>query len=438
MSWSVKPGDRVQQFEQVCEVQSDKASVEITSRYDGIIKKLHYDVDDMAIVGQPLLDIEIDNIVDEEVEQLDDTQIRRGENGSLKEDEAQEVIKEDIKIGAGSQQPEILLGAERERDGPPEDPQPPQQIPSLPKQPAILTPAVRHMVKSLGLDVSKIQGTGKDGRILKEDVQRHSSTASSLPVTSTIPTPKDSPDDRSVCLTATEKQMFKVMTSSLSIPHFLYTHPVDLTSLNSLRQKINSVSPTLPEFSQSTPKLTSLPFIMKALSQAFLTTPKLNSHLYTDNDTSKLLIKASHNFGIAVDTPQGLLVPVVRDVQNHSVTSLATEINRLSKLAKEGKLQVANFKDATFIISNIGSIGGGVVKPIIVSPMVGILGVGRAQDRLVSEKDLEGEDRFVKREEVVLSWSADHRILDGATVARCAEIVTRHLENFEAFSAIFK
>lgn len=332
------------------------------------------------------------------------------------------------------------------------------------KSAGLVTPAVRHMLKGFNLDVSDIQGTGKDGRVLKEDVQRHAAAMGSP--SSSVSTPPSKPvvvvnnnniiaegEDRLVPLTPIQNQMFQAMTRSLSIPHFLYTHQVDLTSLNALRKRLKT-HPELsshlrrtPEGCWTTAKLTLLPFVLKALSHAFAQFPILNSHLDTETnpDRPQLLIKASHNFGIAVDTPQGLLVPVVRDVQNHSILSLAAEIERLSNLAREGRLSPQEMKGATFTISNIGSIGGGggghVVSPVILAPMVGILAIGRAQEVPVFQKDdknSDGEEKIVKREQVILSWSADHRILDGATVARCAQSVGSLLENIEALGIALK
>ena len=309
------------------------------------------------------------------------------------------------------------------------------------KQAGLVTPGVRHMLKKYNLDVAKIKGTGRYGRVLKEDVQQYILAVASTSISTNISV--SARGDRVVPLTPTENQMFKVMTQSLNIPHFLYTHGVDFASLNNSRKRFNTnatVSSIALTSGDSAPKLTPLPFIMKALSLAFVQYPKLNAHLDVESIPNKpqLLIKSSHNFGIAVDTPQGLLVPVVKDVQNHSIMSLATEINRLSILARNGKLGVDDFKGATFTVSNIGSIGGSTVGPVIVSPNVGILGVGRARDIPAFQKDEQGIDKIVKREEVTLSWSADHRIIDGATLARCAKIVQEVLENVELIGAILK
>lgn len=307
----------------------------------------------------------------------------------------------------------------------------------------IATPGVRHLIKGLNLDITNIQGTGRDGRVRKEDVQKYMALqqSKSVPTNTTQlshPTlSKPLREAERVSLTSIQNQMFKTMTHSLTIPHFLYTHAVDVTTLNKLRKKLKSrrtllTSVASTSSSSAVTRLTALPFIMKALSLAFEEFPQINAHLDIKTDPNKpaMLHHSSHNFGLAIDTPQGLMVPVIRNVQNHSIMTLTDEVNRMSKLANEGKLAPDDLKGATFTVSNIGSIGGGVVSPVIVPPMVGILGVGRIRMvPAVKGDEEEGENEWELREEVVLSWSADHRVLDGATVARCAELVGRLIQN---------
>lgn len=309
-----------------------------------------------------------------------------------------------------------------------------ESSPSTPrgKNAHLLTPAVRHLLKSLNIEASQITGTGKDGRISKDDVQRYMA-----PISTTAAPPKVAGQDTFVALTPVENHMFKTMTQSLSIPQFLYTHSINLTPVTELRRQANAAASSSQDGTQ---KLTPLPFILKAISQAFTQFPKLNAHLDTESNPNKpqLILKGSHNFGIAIDTPQGLLVPVLRDVQSHSIVSLAAEINRLSKLAKSGRLGPDDFKHATFVVSNIGSIGGDAVGPVIVSPMVGIVGVGRAQRVPVFEDDPKDGWKIVAREQVTFSWSADHRVLDGATVARCAETTGKLLENVYLLGTVLK
>jgi 2-oxoisovalerate dehydrogenase E2 component (dihydrolipoyl transacylase) len=284
------------------------------------------------------------------------------------------------------------------------------------------------MVKEHNLKIEDIDGTGKEGRVLKEDVQRHAEASkqtpstSPTPVTSTPPVSQSQVEDRIQPLTPVQSGMFKQMTKSLSIPHFLYTDAVDFSSLTSMRKKYNTGR-------EKTDRITPLPIIIKAVSLTLQQFPLLNSHLDTTSNPNKpqILLKGSHNIGVAVDSPSGLLVPVIKNVQNHSIASLAQEITRLATLARNGKLTSADLTGATFTVSNIGSIGGTAVAPVIVTPQVGILGIGKA--RVVPAFGEDGE--LVKREECVFSWSADHRVVDGAYVARAAEEVRKCVEGVE-------
>lgn len=357
-------------------------------------------------------------------------------------DEAEESIKSDIQQSQQSMSATSIEFAEKQQL---------QPVPTA-KTMSIAAPAVRHLLKKHNLSISDIAGTGKGGRVLKEDVEQFVSKAQNESPSKTSATSSESPnpasattttrEDRTARLSPVENQMFKVMTHSLSIPHFQYTHSVDLTAfINSSTRlstiKDSSIGATAEQGFNSKPKLTPFAFIMKALSQVFTQFPKLNSHLdlTTNPNRPTLTLKASHDFGIAIDTPQGLLVPVVRQVQSHSVIGLAAEIKRLSTLAREGQLKPEDFQTATFTISNVGSVGAcGAVGPIIVAPMVGILGIGRILDVPAFSTDkATGLGQIVKEKQAVLSWSADHRIIDGATVAKAAEMLAALLKAPDAF-----
>jgi 2-oxoisovalerate dehydrogenase E2 component (dihydrolipoyl transacylase) len=306
------------------------------------------------------------------------------------------------------------------------EPPKPQRQPG--KHASLATPAVRGMLKDLKLSIEDIEGTGKEGRVLKEDVQRHAQAAkqasskTSTPETSTTVSSQQV-EDRVHTLTPVQSGMFRQMTKSLSIPHFLFTDSIDFSSLTQLRKKYNVNR-------EKAERITPLPIIIKAVSLTLQQFPLLNAHLdaTTNPDKPQLLVKGGHNIGVAVDSPSGLLVPVIKNVQNHSIASLAKEITRLADLARAGKLTSADMTGATFTLSNIGSIGGSAVAPVIVTPQVGILGIGRA--RIVPAFGENGE--LVKREECVFSWSADHRVIDGAYVARAAEEVRKSIEGVES------
>jgi 2-oxoisovalerate dehydrogenase E2 component (dihydrolipoyl transacylase) len=216
--------------------------------------------------------------------------------------------------------------------------------------------------------------------------------------------------------------MFKTMNRSLSIPHFLYTDNYNLTSLTSLRNRL-ATHPTKPQ------KLSFLPFIIKAVSLALNQYPLLNSKVDASTDPSKptLLHRSHHNIGVAMDTPSGLLVPNIKNVAAHSISTLAAELSRLSSLDKAGKLTPSDLSGGTITVSNIGSIGGSYVAPVIVPTEVAILGVGKTRKTPVFNEKGEVE----AAEMCSFSWSADHRVVDGATMARFSEVVRGFLEGVE-------
>lgn len=308
----------------------------------------------------------------------------------------------------------------------------------------LATPAVRRLLRQNDLDISDMKGTGKDGRVLKEDVMRYMQTSPGK-IAQLEPADSQSFPERIIvrsgdqrnALTSIQGHMFKTMTASLAIPHLLYTQTVDLTALMELvracRRDPSLASHLVDDAGHST-KLTVLPFILKALSQSFAKFPIMNSLLdvgESGENAPTLITKSSHDFGIAVDTPTGLLVPVIKDVQNRSVVAIASETSRLADLAKSSKIGPGYMKGASFTISNIGSIGGNVVGPVIMPPMVAIMAIGKVEDVLALEAGNDGVEKLVRKKKAVLSWSADHRVLDGATVARCAQDVAKWLERPE-------
>ena len=435
IQWFVQPGARVEQFDKICEVQSDKASVEITSPFDGVIKKLHYDPDDMAITGKPLVDIDIQG----EISEADKAQLGGGgEEGKEAsggggekdgvEDQARE--SEDAKeqdIGEGVEQ---NTTAESPAQPPPPPAQSSKGDPAPPPKgdkATLATPAVRHLTKEHGVNITDIQGTGKDGRVLKEDVHQHVSgqgqqqqPQTEQSASSPTPAPAPTREDRNVQMTPVQSQMFKTMTKSLNIPHFLYSTATDMGAVTAMRKRLNAKARSADQ------KVTHLPFILKALSLALQQHPLLNSSLNaSDPKKPELTYRGAHHFGVAIDAPSGLLVPVVKHVQDLTITEIASTLRQLSQKARDNKLAPGDFSGATFTVSNIGSIGGGVVAPVISEPQVAILGVGRS--KMVPSFD--ENDELVKKEELVLSWSADHRVVDGAECARCAERVRGYLED---------
>ncbi|KAK3634532.1 hypothetical protein LTR56_015260 [Elasticomyces elasticus] len=351
IQWFVQPGARVQQFDKLCEVQSDKASVEITSPYEGVVTKLHYEPDEMAVTGRSLVDMDVDEdeVAGEGV---------GGGGGGGEEVRVEGAAGVDVGGGGGEGK-----GGEQKQQG--------RRSNGKQDHSSLATPAVRHLTKELKVSITDVQGTGKDGRVLKEDVHRHVQSQSQSGSTSPPQPPASQPQsgllrqDKTVPLTPIQTQMFRTMTRSLSIPHFLYTTTVDITSLTALRKSLNTSSAASGE-----QKLTQLPFILKAVSLAFQYHPLLNTSLSTPQDRDdggrpELTYGGAHNFGVAIDTPSGLVVPVIRDIQDLTILEIASQLQLLSTKARSNSLSPSDFSGATFTVSNIGNIGGGVVAPVI-------------------------------------------------------------------------
>lgn len=408
IQWFVEPGARVEQFDKIVEVQTDKASNEITSRFDGVIKKLHFDQDDVVQVGQALLDIDVqgDVAVEEGAVVAPEPQ-QAGDQGSAQQpqraaEQYQEEKTQSSRDGTeGGSSSAVTHGA-------------------------LATPAVRGLLKQLDVQISDVKGTGRDGRVTKEDVSAYASLrdaekATEAPQASSKRAnhdPDEAQRERPLTLTPIQSQMFKTMTRSLSIPHFVYSDEIDITALSTVRQRLNGRA-------EVGSKLSYLHFVIKAVSLSLEEFPLLNARVeLNEGQPPCLVMRAKHNVGIAMDTSQGLLVPNIKNVSSRSVLDIATETSRLRNLAKIAKLSSKDLTGGTITVSNVGSIGGTYVSPVIVQSEVAILGVGKS--RVVPAFDDEG--MVVKKEVINLSWSADHRVVDGATMARMAEKVKMFLE----------
>lgn len=222
-----------------------------------------------------------------------------------------------------------------------------------------------------------------------------------------------------------QAHMFKAMTRSLTIPHFLYADEIDFSQIYALRHRLNKVLGSSKQNGEVS-KLSYLPFIIKAVSMALYQYPVLNARVDIDSQTSKpsLVMRSQHNIGVAMDTPSGLLVPVIKNVGGRNILSIAAELNRLQAAAAAGKLSVQDLSGGTISVSNIGTIGGTYLSPVIVEKEVAILGIGRMRTIPAFDEN----DVVVKKHVCNFSWSADHRVVDGATMARAADVVRQVVE----------
>ncbi|KAA8567005.1 hypothetical protein EYC84_010092 [Monilinia fructicola] len=331
--------------------------------FSGVIKKLHYEPGDMAQVGKPLLDIDIQG---GDLDAIGRSNI----DEDLKThpvDKSRTEYKVDI---PGASQPAAETGSATT-----------SILTTKGKHAALATPAVRHLTKELDVNILDVTGTGKDGRVLKDDVYQFAKQRDGAPSTSQEPfsaVDSEPQKEYTTSLTPIQQQMFKTMTRSLTIPHFLYADEIDFTKLSQVRDRINKQLASSPV--NGVAKLSYLPFIVKAVSLTLNHYPILNARLDVDPNSQKpiLRMRPQHNIGIAMDTPTGLLVPVLKHAQTTStLLSIAQSLTALQSLATTSALTSSHLSGGTITISNIGNIGGTYLSPIIVDSQLAILGIGK-------------------------------------------------------------
>ncbi|KAL9180729.1 hypothetical protein ACHAXT_011182 [Thalassiosira profunda] len=426
LQWHVAPGEAVSQFDRVCEVQSDKASVEITSRYDGVVESLCGEVGEMMYVGKPLLYIATEGGVG------GGTDIGGGGEGEPQAEAGQpatlhNVDDEEDRLSvpsAGSNYASHVQSADEKSDS--------NDSASEGKAKVLTSPAVRKLGKENGIDLSTVQGTGPQGRVLKADVLKiinanssatddpPTSAAASLASAPSVATPSRLEEDEVIPVRGYHRLMVKSMTASLQVPHMVYADEINVDALTSVRDSLRPVAKDL-----GVTKLTYLPFFVKAASLAMNEYPALNATI--DVDEMTLTHHQAHNIGVAVDTARGLAVPVVRNCQERSVLEIAAEMGRLFALAAEGNLSEGDIGRPTFTLSNIGAIGGTYMSPVVLPPQVAIGAMGKIQrlPRFVSDDS----DEVVAARIMPISWGGDHRAIDGATMARFGNLWKSYVEN---------
>lgn len=383
----------VNQFDNICEVQSDKASVTITSRYDGKVQKLYYSVDDIALVGKPLVDFEVED-----------------------EEKIESDSESEMSAYSSDSDTEVLKGKK-----------------------ILTTPSVRRIAKENNVDLAKVHGTGRGNRILKGDVLEYLNL---IPKGTQKPHPslKETPIDeflipppltqrtvvsplehKVVPLKGVPKVMFKSMTEALKIPHFMYSEDIDMTKMMQVRADAKD------EALARGIKLTYMPFLIKAASVCLHKYPILNSSVDVEHES--IIYKPYHNISIAIHTPQGLVVPNIKNVESKSILEIAQDLNKLHQKGLKGALKPEDFSHGTFTISNIGNVGGTVLTPVIMPPQVCIGALGRI--RPLPRFNKSGE--IIKAHIMNVSFSGDHRIIDGVTMSSFVNLWKQYLENPNLF-----
>ncbi len=288
---------------------------------------------------------------------------------------------------------------------------------------AYASPAVRRYARELGVDLTRVRGTGRKGRITKEDVQGFvkealarpaAAAGGALPPMPVIDFSKFGEIERRALTRVQRIAGPNLHRSWLNVPHVTQHDEADITELEAFR-KAQGVAAE-----RAGVKLTFLPFLMKAAVAALREHPLVNASL--DPDGEHVIVKRYYHFGIAVDTPQGLVVPVIRDVDRKGLLELAGELAEVSAATRDGKLAPERLRGASFTLSSLGGIGGGHFTPIVNAPEVAILGIGRARERPWWDGTA-----FVPRLLLPLSLSYDHRVIDGALGVRFTTLLAELL-----------
>ncbi|PIC75837.1 branched-chain alpha-keto acid dehydrogenase subunit E2 [Sporosarcina sp. P19] len=416
VKWFVKPGDEIQEDDTLLEVQNDKAVVEIPSPVSGTVEEIYVTEGTVAVVGDKLVrfDAPDHGIPDhEEDEESAD---------SSKEEASAEKSHEQVGEALGSvdskkpeQASEEQLPAETQKE------QPVKLSTSEvdENRRVIAMPSVRKYAREQDVTIAQVAGSGKNGRVLKEDIDSFKAGAQQQPVKETTDSQQNTesssisekqapifegefPETREK-LSPMRKAISKAMSNSKhTAAHVTLLDEVDVTALVAHRKEFKAIA------AEKDVKLTYLPYVVKALVATLREFPQLNTSL--DDETEELIQKHYYNIGIAADTDRGLMVPVVKNADRKSMFAISSEVNELAGKARDGKLQAAEMKGASCTITNIGSAGGQWFTPIINHPEVAILGIGR-----ISEKPVVKNGEIVAAPMLALSLVFDHRVIDGVT-----------------------
>jgi len=284
-------------------------------------------------------------------------------------------------------------------------------------------PAVRKLAREFGVDLAQVSGSGPKGRVVKEDVQAFVKARVNGPVATTggagIPSVPEVDfasfgPVRRESLNNIKRATAKAMTTAwLNVPQVTQFDQADITSLEAFRKEQNNHSEV---------RYSIVPFVLKAIARALQTFPNFNASLAPEGDA--LIVKEYINIGVAVDTPKGLLVPVIKDVDKKSVTEITQDLGAKAALAREGKLSLQDMQGGCFSLSSLGGIGGTAFTPIVNPPEVAILGLSKAE-----MKPVWNGSEFVPRLMLPLSLSYDHRVIDGAEAARFSQTLVAYLED---------
>jgi pyruvate dehydrogenase E2 component (dihydrolipoamide acetyltransferase) len=403
----ISAGDKVEAEDSIITLESDKATMEIPTPFAGVIHSVAVKVGDRISQGSEIAVIEVDS----------------ASSSSSADTEA------DVKSSAVEDTAEIDDKV-AEQETPTASPVNPPPVPvtneaSHPGNMAHASPSIRRFARELGVDISKVNGSGEKGRVLKEDVQQYvkSTLQSGVPATagSGLNVPAAPVIDFSKFGEVESQPLSRIKKISgahlhrswVTVPHVTQFDEADITDLEAFRKSLAK------EAEKKGVRLTPLVFIMKAVVSALQEFPEFNASL--DASGENLIFKKYFHIGVAVDTPNGLMVPVIRDVDKKGIYELSAELAQVADRTRDGKISPADMQGGCFSISSLGGIGGTQFTPIVNAPEVAILGVARSKMQPVYQSDGTFKPGLI----LPLALSYDHRVIDGAQGARFTNYLSR-------------
>ncbi|HYX48077.1 MAG TPA: dihydrolipoamide acetyltransferase family protein [Sphingomicrobium sp.] len=401
VAWHVKVGDTITEDQQIADMMTDKATVEMESPVAGKVLELAGEVGDQVPIGSVLAVIETEG-ADRAAEPVDDSREERPlADGAVEPTPEQ---SEEMPVVAVEEAPEPPKPAPRV------EPEVADKEP-VAKAHALASPAVRARARDLGIDLARVKTAGD--RIRHSDLDAYLLyNGASVPARGATAKRKD----EAIKVVGLRRKIAENMAeANRRIQHFTLVEEFDVTALEETRAMMN-------QDRGSNPKLTLLPFLITALTRGLAEWPMLNATF--DDEAMVVTRRGSVQMGVATQTPNGLMVATIRDAQSRSVWELASEILRLSEAARTGKASREELSGATFTISSLGPMGGITSTPVVNPPQVAIVAVNKIEDRLVP---LDGEIEIRKR--MNLSLSCDHRVVDGWDAASFMQTLKGYIEN---------
>lgn len=415
MEWYVEIGQQVKMGDLLVQMETDKVVADIPSPKDGIIGQLFGDVGDVIKVGSPLVIIEIEDETSEH--KTKDEKITNAVVGESAND-----VDDDVAAVVGT----IEIAEKDAIMAPSNEGKPVSEDKTATQRKALATPVARAMAKQMGIDINDILGSGPSGRVKKEDILNHTtqlegadnqlySEVSSSSFMHKELYKQESDDVTYKPLTQIRKTIAKnMLLSKHNAAHMSVFEEVEISRLINIRASYKE------KFAEKGVKLTYLSFIVKAVAQALKHYPQLNSQIDTENN--RMVYHNRCHIGIAVDAPDGLVVPVIRDADKLSIFQIAGQIGELATKARARKLTLDDLKDGTFSITSFGSFGGIYATPILNYPQSGILGIGR-----ILKTPVVKDDEIVIGNIMPLSLTVDHRVVDGGETTRFIYKVMEYL-----------